>query len=350
MTTTKPPQRILVTRMKFIGDVVLTTPAIRSLRNAYPAAFIAYMGERQAVSLLEGNPCLDEILPYDFSRPALLEQSRMALLLRQRRFDLVIDLFGNPRSAMLARLSGAPVRVGPDRKGRGRLYTLRVKDDGKPKSAIAFHNQSLQALGIPITSLKTELFPSSAERDRARLLLLEGDPGIDPSKPLVGIHPGATWPAKHWPAERFGHLAERLSRAGIQVVVFGGPRDGDTLAAVRRSAGVPLRVVEQPSLRELAAVISWCSAFVGNDAGPIHIAVAAGTPTIGLFGPGEENIWFPYDPALGHLALRKHVPCHPCHLDLCSRSGPGYMECMALLQVEEVEEAVQQAFRVRPRP
>jgi lipopolysaccharide heptosyltransferase II len=332
--------------MKFIGDVVLTTPVIRSLRNAYPAAFIAYMGERQASSLLEGNPCLDEILPFDFSRPAIVEQSRMALLLRRRRFELVIDLFGNPRSAMLARLSGAPVRVGPDRKGRGRLYTLRVKDDGIPKSAIAFHNQSLQALGIPITSLKTELFPSVTERERARSLLLEGDPRIDPARPLVGIHPGATWPAKHWAAERFGHLAERLSRSGIQVVVFGGPGDVDTLSAVRRSAGVPLRVIEQPSLRELAAVISWCSAFVGNDAGPIHIAAAVGTPTMGLFGPGEENIWFPYDPALGHRALRKDVPCHPCHLDVCNRPGDGHMECMTLLDVEEVMEAVQNALQL----
>jgi lipopolysaccharide heptosyltransferase II len=335
--------------MKFIGDVVLTTPLIRSVRNACPEAFIAYMGERQAVSLLEGNPCLDEIIPFDYSRPAVLEQTRMALLLRRRRFDLVIDLFGNPRSALLTRASGARVRVGPERKGRGRLYTHCVSDDGRPKTAVEFHNQSLLVAGIPVTSRTTELFPSLAERDRARAVLQQTALPIDPSRPLVGIHPGATWPAKHWPAERSGELAERLLRSGIQVVVFGGPRDGDTLTAVRRSAGVPLRVIEQPSLRDLAVLISWCSAFVGNDAGPMHIAAAVGTPTIGLFGPGEENIWFPYDSAFGHRALRKDVPCHPCHLDVCSRPGEGYMECMTLLNVEEVLEAVVGAMRPKQK-
>jgi|WetSurMetagenome_2_1015567.scaffolds.fasta_scaffold48116_3 heptosyltransferase III len=343
MATLPEYRRILLTRMKFIGDVVLTTPLIRSVRNAYPDAFIAYMGERQAVSLLEGNPCLDEILPFDFSRPALLEQTRMALQLRRRRFDLAIDLFGNPRSALLTRLSGAPVRVGPDRKGRGRLYTIRVMDDGVPKGAVAFHNQSLRAAGIPVTSAMTEIFVSPAERECARQQLLQAEPRVDAALPLVAIHPGATWPAKHWLPERFGALAARLLAGGVQVVLCGGPRDGATLDAVRAAAAVPVPVLRHPSLRELAALISLCSGFVGNDAGPMHIAAAVDTPTIGLFGPGEEQIWFPYDPARGHRALRRDVPCHPCHLDVCNRTGTGYMECMALLTVEEVVEAVHHA-------
>jgi ADP-heptose:LPS heptosyltransferase len=80
--------------------------------------------------------------------------------------------------------------------------------------------------------------------------------------------------------------------------------------------------------------------MVANDAGPMHIAVAVGTPTIGIFGPGEEDIWFPYDSADGHRALRKDVPCHPCHLDFCDRQGDGYMECMNLLSVDEVLHAI----------
>lgn len=345
MSTLPAHNRILLTRMKFIGDVVLTTPVVRSLRNAYPGAFIAYMGEKRAVSLLEGNPCLDEIIPFDFSRPSLLEQSRVAMLLRRRRFDLALDLFGNPRSALLTLLSGAPVRVGPDRKGRGRLYTIRVGDDGKPKSAIEFHNQSLRAAGIPISSNTTELFVAEREREQVRLLLGNGDPVLDPGRPIVGIHPGATWPAKHWPAERYAALAERLMKAGVQVLVTAGPGDGVTLGAFRRNASVPVRVVEGLSLRQLAALLSLCSAFVCNDAGPMHIAAAVGTPTIGLFGPGQEDIWFPYSPALGHRSLRKDVPCHPCHLDVCNREGSGYMECMTLLKVDEVFEVLQEALR-----
>ena len=337
--------RILLSRMKFIGDVVLTTPVIRSLRNAYPGAFIAYMGEKNAVSLLERNPCLDEIIPFDFSRAAFVEQARVVMLLRRRRFDLALDLFGNPRSALVTFLSGAPVRVGPDRKGRGRLYTVRVSDDGRPKSAIEFHNQSLRAVGIPVSSNTTEVFVTADERERMRGLLGREHPPLDTGRPIVGIHPGATWPAKHWPVERFAALAERLMTSGVQVLVTAGTGDDRTLDALRRNVPGPLRTMEGLPLRQLAALLALCSAFVCNDAGPMHIAAAVGTPTIGLFGPGEEDIWFPYNPALGHRALRKDVPCHPCHLDVCNREASGYMECMALLTVDEVFAAVQQALR-----
>ena len=85
-------------------------------------------------------------------------------------------------------------------------------------------------------------------------------------------------------------------------------------------------------MRVLAAIISHCDLYVSNDAGPMHIAAALGVPTIGLFGPGEENIWFPYDRAHGHMALRHDVVCHPCHQDFCPRTGDGYMECMKLLK------------------
>jgi lipopolysaccharide heptosyltransferase II len=341
MSGIPPYDRILLTRMKFIGDVVLTTPVIRSVRNAYPGAFIAYMGEREAVSLLEGNPCLDDIIPFDLSRPSVLEQTRIALLLRRRRFDLAIDLFGNPRSALVTRLSGARVRVGPDRKGRGRLYSIRVHDDGSPKSAIEFHTQALTAAGIPVSARTTELFPARAEREAVRLLLRHGDPFIDTARPLVGIHPGASWPAKHWLPERFAALADLLTeRDGVQVLFTAGPRDADTIRAIRAHTGSRVRVVEHLSLRSLAALVSLCSAFVSNDAGPMHIAAAVGTPTIGLFGPGEENIWFPYDASSGHRALRADVPCHPCHLDFCNREGDGFMECMKLLTVGRVAAAV----------
>jgi ADP-heptose:LPS heptosyltransferase len=258
---------------------------------------------------------------------------------------MVIDLFGNPRSALLARLSGAPVRVGPDRRGRGRFYTHRVPDDGRPKSAVAFHQQSLAAAGIPATSSTTEIFLTEAERNAARDLLARTMGFAGEGRTVVAIHPGATWPAKHWPAERFGGLAARIREAGHAVILLGGPRDGDTLAAVQRAAGCDVPALLALPLRTLAAVTADCAAFVGNDAGPMHISAAVGTPTIGLFGPGEENIWFPYDRAAGHAALRVDVPCHPCHLDVCTREGEGHMECMRLLTVERVASAVLAAAR-----
>src|SRR5512147_909579 len=102
-------ERILVTRMKYIGDVVLTTPLLAALRERYPKATIAYLGDKEAVSLLEHHPCVDEIIPFDFSRPSVLEQPRVMMALRSRRFDVAIDLFSNPRSALLVYATGAPI-------------------------------------------------------------------------------------------------------------------------------------------------------------------------------------------------------------------------------------------------
>lgn len=343
--------RILVSRMRFIGDVVLTTPVLRSIRTAFPDAYLAYLGERESVSLLENNPCLNEIIPYDVHRPAVFEQARVARLLRRKKFDLAIDLFGNPRSALLMYLSGARVRVGPERKGRGALYTVRVRDDGIPKSAIEFHYQSLRAAGIPVTPSKTELYLTPEERETGHRLVNEHRrSATGKGRPVVGIHPGATWPAKRWLPERFAELAERLIREGAVVVCTAGPREEETIAAVRAAATIALPVLSMLPLRQLAAAIAAFDAYVTNDAGPMHIAAAVGTPTIGLFGPGEESIWFPYSAEQGHRALRKDVPCHPCHLDFCNRAGDGFMECMKLLTVNDVAREVTRALKGRGSP
>jgi lipopolysaccharide heptosyltransferase II len=344
-------RRILLTRMKFIGDVVLTTPIIRSVRNAFPGAYIAYMGEKNAVSLLEHNPSLDEIIPFDFSRPTMIEQPRVAWLLRRRKFDLAIDMFGNPRSALLTYLSGARIRIGPQRKGRGRLYTHPVADDGTAKTAVAFHNQFLRAAGIEPTAFRPEIFLTDEEKREARIYLqwldYEHAP-LDLSRPIIGIHPGATWPAKRWLPERFGELADLLAaKLHAQILVTAGPNDDDAVAAMLKHSFVSVKVLRNLPLRQLAAVLSHCAAYVANDNGTMHIAAAVGTPTIGLFGPGEENIWFPYSAEEGHIALRRDVPCHPCHLDFCNRSGEGYMECMKLLTTEDVLAAVRRALALR---
>lgn len=341
-------RRVLITRMKFIGDVVLTTPVIRSIRNALPDAYIAYMTDAQAASLLEHNPCLDEIIPFDFTRPTWREQPRVAALLWRRHFDLAIDLFGNPRSALLTLLSGAGTRVGLNRPGRGRFFTVRVQDEPRRKTAIDFHMQFLQAVGIPRASERTEIFLTDMERARARERLLAAvkEPG-----PFVCLHPGATWPAKRWLPEHFASVAEVIrERFDARVILTAGPNDGEAISRVLQASVRPLPVFQGLPLRELAAVVGECRACVANDSGPMHIAAAVGTPTVGIFGPGEEDIWFPYPASEGHTALRHDVPCHPCHLDFCNRQGASYMECMTGLTGDRVVAAVDHALRHPPQP
>ena len=336
--------RILISRMKFIGDVVLTTPVVRALREKFPSAHIAYLAEKQAVSLLEGSPYLNELIPYDFSKPGLLEQLRVIQRLRKRKFDVFIDLFCNPRTAILARASGAPVRIGKEVRGRGRFYTNRILDDRKPKTAIEYHYQYVQPLGVERSHLRTEIFLTDEEKREAGIYLKWQD--VEPGKPIVGLHPGATWPAKVWPAERFADLIDLIkAKLDVHVVVTQGPRDAAIIEEISRRTVGNATFLKVVPLRQLAALLSMFDVYVANDSGPMHIAAAVGTKTIGIFGPGEENIWFPYTPpfypaSAGHTALRKDVPCHPCHLDYCNREGEGYMECMKLLSVKDVFEEI----------
>jgi lipopolysaccharide heptosyltransferase II len=343
---TQQYKRILLTRLKYIGDIVLTTPLIHTLRDRFPDAYIAYLGDKNGVSLLEQNPYLDEIFSIDFSRNTVLQQLGLFYRLNRKHFDLVIDLFCNPRSALLSFATQAPVRVGGNLPGRGKLYTIRIKDDGIPKSAVEFHYQSLKAAGIEPKYFAPEIFLAEDEKKESRRYL-EWQ-GIDFSKPIVALHPGGTWPAKLWPAERFADLADLLvAKMHAQIILTKGPRDGEAAGKVESAiVGGVLSLPVLP-LRQLAAILSLCAACVANDSGPMHIAAAVGTPTIGLFGPGEENIWFPYTPAFPggspkHIALRKDVPCHPCHLNVCNRTGNEYMECMKLLSVNEVFNAVKE--------
>lgn len=333
--------RICISRMKFIGDVLLTTPVIRSVREHFPHAYIAYLGDKEAVSLLENNPHLNEIIPFDFSRPTLLEQPRVMMQLRRRKFDVFIDLFCNPRTALLARSSGATVRIGKEVKGRGSLYTHQIHDDGTWKTAIDFHFQYVRPLGIVQGSACTEIFLTDDEKREARNFLKWQD--IDPDRPIVGIHPGATWPAKMWQWEKFAALADLIrAKTHAQVIITQGPMDATLAETISKKVVGNVFTLPLMPLRQLAAVISQFDVYVSNDAAPMHIGPAVGTKTIGIFGPGEEDIWFPYSRDAGHVALRKDVPCHPCHLDFCNREGDGFLECMKLLSAEEVLNEIRQ--------
>jgi lipopolysaccharide heptosyltransferase II len=313
------------------------------MREAYPEAHIAYLAEREAATLLEHNPHLNEIIPYDMKKN-VFSQLFLYRRLRAQMFDLAIDFFGNPRSALLTYATGAPVRVGLDGRARSGLYTLRIKDDAKPKTAIQFYFQFLRAIGVEPASTKTELFLTEDERREARIYLQWN--GIDVARTIVALHPGASWPAKIWPSEKFAQLADNLiAKLRAQVIFTQGPKDWEIVTDVSRRCVGNVKVLEVLPLRQLAAILSHVNVYVANDSGPMHIAVAVGTKTIGLFGPGEENIWFPYSVSEGHLPLRKDVWCHPCHLDFCDKDGDQYMKCMKLLEVDEVLSAVESRLR-----
>lgn len=334
-------QRILLTRMKYIGDVVLTTPIIRALRDAYPDAHLAYLGDAKAVSLLEQNPYLNEIIPFDFSKDSFLYQLKMYAKMYSGRYDLTIDLYSNPRSALMTFATRAKVRIGGDTRGRGNLYTIKIGDDGTLKSAIEHHYQSLKPLGITPKFHRTEIFLTEKEKKEASDIL--HSIGVDLSKPVVAVHPGATWPNKIWLKEQFQALISRLvDDTECEVILSPGPKDGELMQYLSQSGRNRVHTLPLLPVRPLAAVLSQCTVFVSNDCGPMHIGVAVGTKTIGIFGPEPIEIWFPYDRNEGHLPMFKKIPCSPCRTTSCYRRGEEYLECMKLITVDEVFTAVKE--------
>jgi ADP-heptose:LPS heptosyltransferase len=321
-----------------MGDIILTTPLLRTLNEAFPAAKITYLAETPYLSLLENHPFVHERIPFDFktiNKMSPFEQARAHFqfinTLRRPKFDLAFDLFGNPRSALQVWLSGARYRIGGDFPGRGKLYNLRVDYQNLRLNAIQFHLKTLEPLGIAIPQHPfTEIFTTPEEDRRADEFLKSR--GLDPGQPLIGIHPGATWPAKMWFRERFAELIQRIqTELKLQVLLTHGPGEEMRITQIRQTLNQNIAATGVLSLRELAAVLKKFSVYISNDCGPLHLAVAVRTKTLGIFGPGEPDIWFPYDAARGHRFLHKPPACWPCHLDFCES-----LDCMRAISVAEV--------------
>jgi len=319
-----------------MGDVILTVPVCHALRQSYPAAKITYLAETPYHTLLENHPDVDAVI----SLPRQGGQNRAQAYgkLIRSDFDLAIDLFGNPRSALLTFLSGARIRIGGNFRGRGVFYTHRVKDDGERKTAIQFHLHYLTPLGIQALPVDPFIVSTPAEKNWAREYLI--NKGYDLQRTIVGIHPGATWPAKRWLPERFAALANRMSeQLGAQVLFTMGPGEESILQAVAKECRFPVMKPSVFTLRQLAAILGQLDLFIANDCGPMHLAPAVGTKTIGLFGPGEPDIWFPYDVAKGHRFVYHTVDCSRCRRDVCEK-----MDCMQAIVVEEVYHAAVSAL------
>jgi ADP-heptose:LPS heptosyltransferase len=280
-------ERFLVTRLRFLGDVVLCTPLLEALREARPQARIEFLGMAPHVDVLRQHPAVDtlHVLP---SGATAAHMIRMGARLRARRFDAVFDLFGNPRSALLTRVTGAPLRVGPDRGVRARLYTHRRGRPSGDRSAVRHHLDKLvPLLGRAPEPRPTSLHVSESERVRLR-------EELDLPERVRVVHPGSTWPDKAWPEDRWPTLVRALTdRDGAPVVVIEPPSQRGLAARVAGSTGArPLDVLD---VRSVMALLAHADLYVGNDGGILHAAIALGVPSVGLLGPTEPDIWFPYE-------------------------------------------------------
>lgn len=323
-------ERVLVTRINYLGDVVLSLPLVDALHRDFPGIEVDYLARRPGADLLVGDPRFARVF-------ALTDGVRagfaLVRALRARRYRAVIDLYSNPRSAWLSWATGAPVRVGGDRRGRRRLYTHPVRIPSSVRAVTDVFLGYGAALGVTAKPAgKPTLRVTEAETRAADEMLAAA--GLRAGRVRIGIHPGGKWPVKRWRTEQFAQLVTLArARADAEVVVFTGPGEREATDALRAMRGDDVRVLPVLGVRAVAAAIARMDAMVACDGGIMHIGVAVGTPTVGIFGSSECEVWFPYESFGPYRAARIEVPCRPCHRHECPL---GTTACLHDLSAESV--------------
>lgn len=334
--------RVLVTRLNYLGDVVLSLSMVDALRRAHPEIEIDYLTREPAASLLRPDTRFARVYSWHDGTGAAIAMVRT---LRSRRYRATVDLYSNPRSAWLSWLSGAPVRIGGNRRGRRLLYTHRVQPAaGTP--VIDVFMEYAKPLGVRGPATKPMLAIGQRERDAAEAHLENAGARSVAGTPRIGVHPGGKWSVKRWPAAHFAALVDRLEKAGARVVLFTGPDERDaTDDVMRRVASGPARL-EPLDIRTTAAVISSLDAMVACDGGIMHTSVATGTPTVGIFGSSQSSVWFPYEEFGPYRAAQIDVPCRPCHQHVCPL---GHTRCLNELSPEQVASILEPLMHARTR-
>ena len=330
------PRRLLLLRLGSMGDIIHALPVAATLRAAFPSSYLAWLVDERWRPLLEAVDGLDAVLTVP--RDSWAGLSRGVARMRQEQFECVLDVQGLYKSAILARLSGAPVRVGfawsAARESIASLfYNVRVSP---PRGHRIAKNLSLAAaLGAPARSGDSHgcrLFPLrvAAEAERSVREILRAR-GVDD---YFMLSPGGGWLSKCWPAERYGELHRRLSaRLGWHGIISYGPGERALAEAVRASAGSPEPLLLDMDLPQLIAALHGAQFLVGADTGPLHLSVALGTPVVGLYGPTDPAQTGPY--SCDDIVVRNARPEETTY-----RRGSSYAPGMLSITVEQVEEAV----------
>jgi lipopolysaccharide heptosyltransferase II len=353
--------RILLLRLREIGDVVFTTPAIRGLRERYPSAHLAYVVQRSAAPVVANNPHLDEVIvtPGRRGLTGLRDDVALAAKLRAARYDTVIDFHSGPRSSLLAWLSGARVRIGYDVPGRGWMYTVRVPRPREIRSRHAVENQwdLLNAIGIPTPDARRSPVEMVVEQAAAKGVhdrLVRA--GVGSGHHVIVVHVSAGNPFRRWPPDAFASLVAQLIEADVsrRVIVISGPSDRAAPAQVierARALVAPAsaeRVLDcgEFDLDEVRALVDRAALFIGGDSGPMHIASTSAVPIVGLYGPTLPVRSAPWrtSECPSEAAEVGGLPCRPCDQRTCV---PGDFRCLTWLKPDDVAAAAERALRRR---
>ena len=361
MSLETPPMKVLLIRLRLIGDVVFTTPIPRALKRAFPDAHVAYLVEEAAAPVVSQNPHIDELIVIRRARgwQRLRDDVALARRLRRTRYDVVIDLHGGPRSSWLTWASGARQRIGYDVQGRAWMYTTQVARarELKPRHSVVNQWDLLEAIeGWPGTPPDAGRDAVDMPEDPAAAASIDrrlAAAGVTPSHELIVAHVSAGNPFRRWPEPAFTELLTHLAAASDRrrIVISSGPSDREASQRIIRAARERLgaagsRIVEfgEFDLAELRALIGRSRLFVGGDTGPLHIAATTRTPIVGIYGPTLPARSAPWrDPAIPTESVELDgLACRPCEQRDCV---PGDFRCLTSLRPEDVISAAERVLR-----
>ncbi|MFC1633815.1 glycosyltransferase family 9 protein [Planctomycetota bacterium] len=341
-------RKILIIRMAYIGDVVMTLPILRPLKELHPEAKITFLTSSIAKNFLVSNPYIDEIITYDafwfysgLSVQSIMKYWRFLKILRSKSYDLVIEARGDIRNILLIAYLSKSKWLASYKVGGGGFILNKVVPFHEIKHRVDYHLDIVKSLGGQVDTVEWDIYLDQQEKASVESLLAQK--GVVPSNRLVGIHPGARETLKCWAGERYAKVADHLIYEHGAIVLFtGSPTEKKLVDLIlEKMDNAAVNLVGETDLRLLSALIEKLDLLICNDSAPLHIASALNTPTVAIFGPSKSRETGPYGNV--HRVVEKKFPCRFC----CDEHTCRYRmfnECMNQIETEDVLAAVKEVF------
>ena len=334
--------KILLIKLRSIGDVVYNTAVYSPIKKCFPDAHLTVVVEKPSYDLVCDHPDVDEVLC--FEKKLLWKQIKFYARLMLARYDVAIDMHEGTRGAVMCFLTCAPMRIGHKFAKRSFLYNAKLDfSDLKPEFPIDYQIALIKKMGVPFVSVTPSVYISNPAKLRAKTLLSQN--GIKEGDKYCVIHPGTKKIYDQWQYEKFATLVEAIpEKYGIKVVLTCGPGEDSQVANVTKLNQGNQTTYIQTGLQELGAITQGAIFAICHNGGYMNLASALGTPVIVLFGVVHPGTWKP----LGEKdqVVYKNIECSPCYKHTRKlKCYEGDAECKRVIEVEDVIEAVEELLR-----